>query len=148
MAEKETLPFSSFWKIAQKNKGFLAEKEKRNSTKKNKEKKRPLGLCPPQLFMQLELEEPAIPWVFCTIGAEIKSILIRKTFAKNLAPYRIGKRPHKQNRAKIPPKYRKSYFLSIFEMYFWAILRVAVFSCPVGGQVFPKKTFYLEPWRP
>ena len=23
-------------------------------------------------------------------------------------------------------------------MYFWAILRVAVFSYPVGGQVFPK----------
>ena len=37
--------------------------------------------------------------------------------AKNLAPYRIGKRPHKQNRAKIPPKYRKSYFLSIFDVF-------------------------------
>ena len=37
--------------------------------------------------------------------------------AKNLAPYRIGKRPHKQNREKIPPKYRKSYFLSIFDVF-------------------------------
>ena len=37
--------------------------------------------------------------------------------AKNLAPYRIGKRPHKQNRAKIPPKYRKSYSFSIFDVF-------------------------------
>ena len=57
--------------------------------------------------------------------------------AKNLAPYRIGKRPHKQNRAKIHQKYRKSYFFCIFD-FFGAILRVAVFSYPVGGQVFPK----------
>ena len=46
--------------------------------------------------------------------------------AKSLARYRIGKRPHKQNRAKIPPKYRKCIF-GVFLMYFWAILRVAVF---------------------
>ena len=37
--------------------------------------------------------------------------------AKSLAPYRIGKRPHKQNRAKIHLKYRKSYFLSIFNVF-------------------------------
>ena len=57
---------------------------------------------------------------------------------KNLAPYRIGKRPHKQNRGKIHQKYRTSYFL-VFLMYFWATLKVAVFSYPVGGQVFPKE---------
>ena len=38
-------------------------------------------------------------------------------FGKNLAPYRIGKRPHNQNRAKIHQKYRKSYFLSIFDVF-------------------------------
>ena len=48
-------------------------------------------------------------------------------FAKNLAPYRIGKRPHKRNRAKIHQKYRKSYFFA-FLVYFFPILRVAVFS--------------------
>ena len=34
--------------------------------------------------------------------------------AKNLAPYRIGKRSHKQNRAEIQQKYRKSYFVEYF----------------------------------
>ena len=37
--------------------------------------------------------------------------------AKNLAPYRIGKHPHKQNRAKIHQKYRTLYFLSIFDVF-------------------------------
>ena len=36
--------------------------------------------------------------------------------ATNLAPYRIGKRPHKQNREKIHQKYRTSYFFSIFDV--------------------------------
>ena len=56
--------------------------------------------------------------------------------AKNLAPYRIGKRPHKQNREKIHQKYRKSFFFnSIFDV-FLGYFRVAMFSYPVGGQVF------------
>ena len=38
--------------------------------------------------------------------------------AKNLAPYRIGKRPHKQNRAKIHQKIPKIvYFFSIFDVF-------------------------------
>ena len=40
-----------------------------------------------------------------------------RRLAKNLAPYRIGKRPHKQNREKIHQKYRKSYFFSIFDVF-------------------------------
>ena len=62
---------------------------------------------------------------------------------KNLAPYRIGKRPHQQNRAKIHQKYRKSYFF-VFLTYFCPILRVAMFSYPVGGQVFPKPRTTLQ----
>ena len=57
--------------------------------------------------------------------------------AKNLAPYRLGKRSHKQNRAKIHQKYRTSYFFLTCLMHFCPILRVAVFSYAVGGQVFP-----------
>ena len=38
--------------------------------------------------------------------------------AKNLALYRIGKWPHKQNKAKIHQKYQKSYFVSIFCIFF------------------------------
>ena len=56
---------------------------------------------------------------------------------KNLALYRIGKRPNKQIGKKIHPKYQKSHFL-VFLTYFFPVLRVAVFSSPVGGQVFPK----------
>ena len=64
-------------------------------------------------------------------------VVFQPSFAKNLAPYRIGKLPHKQNRAKIHQKNRKLYFGGIFDA-FLGYLRAAVFSYPVGGQVFPK----------
>ena len=54
---------------------------------------------------------------------------------KTWAPYRIGKRPHKQNRAKISPKIPNIvYFLSIFDVF----LGHFEGCCPVGGQVFSK----------
>ena len=71
----------------------------------------------------------------------IRSSVLRKT----LAPYRIGKRPHKQNRGKIPSKNTENRIFLVFLMYFWAILRVAVFSYPVGGQVFPNKCAQVRP---
>ena len=70
------------------------------------------------------------------ISNMIRVDFFRVGLRKTWPPYRIGKRPHKQNRAKIHQKYRKSYFLCIFDV--WAILRVAMFSYRVGGQVFPK----------
>ena len=38
-------------------------------------------------------------------------------FGKSLAPYRIRKRPHKQEMGKIHQKYRKSNFLCIFGLF-------------------------------
>ena len=62
---------------------------------------------------------------------------------ENLALHRIGKRPHKQDRAKIHQKYQKSYFWPIFCL----VLRVAVFSYPVKGTAnhapSPQKTFLI-----
>ena len=57
--------------------------------------------------------------------------------AKSLAPYRIGKCPTSKIGEKYPQNTENRIFL-VFLMCFWAILRVAVFSYPVGGQVFPK----------
>ena len=60
-------------------------------------------------------------------------------FAKNLAPYRMGKRPHKQNRAQIHQKYRKSYFLSTFDVFLGYFEGCCVFlSCrgPSLSQVY------------
>ena len=59
---------------------------------------------------------------------------------KNLAPYRIGKRPHKQNRGKIHQKYRKSYFFSIFDVFLGYFEGCYVFlSCrgPSLSQILP-----------
>ena len=57
--------------------------------------------------------------------------------AKSLPPYRIGKRPHQQNRAKIHQKYT-----NIFDAYVAYFEGCCVFlSC--RGQVFPKQCFGL-----
>ena len=70
--------------------------------------------------------------------AVVVSDAFRKSLiAKNLAPYRIGKSPHRQNRVKIHQKYRKSYFFCIFDV-FWPYFEGCCVSYPVGGQVFPK----------
>ena len=56
--------------------------------------------------------------------------------AKNLALYRIGNGPTRE----IGQKYTKNTenpIVLVFLAYFCPILRVAVFPCPVGGQVFP-----------
>ena len=66
--------------------------------------------------------------------------------AKNLALYRMGKRPHKQNRPKIQKNTENPIFFGIFYV-FWPILRVSEFSYPVGGQVFPKPCLFLSDTR-
>ena len=57
---------------------------------------------------------------------------------ENLAQYRIGKRRHKRNRAKrYAQNSENRIFIYTLLVYFFPILRVAVLSYPVGGQVFP-----------
>ena len=56
-------------------------------------------------------------WSFLYSGLPGRPIREGSRLAKDLAPYRIGKRPDKQNRAKMHQKYRKSYFLSSFDVF-------------------------------
>ena len=58
--------------------------------------------------------------------------------AKNLAPYRTGKRPRKQNREKYT-KTTENRILLVFLMYVRPISRVVAFSYPVGAKSFPKQ---------
>ena len=61
---------------------------------------------------------------------------------EKLGPLQNRKRPHKENRAKIPPKYRKSYFLSIFDVFLGYFEGCCVFlSCrgPSLSQYFSHK---------
>ena len=55
---------------------------------------------------------------------------------EKLGPYRIGKRLHKQNRAKYTKNTENRIFW-VFLMCFWVILRVAVFPILQGAKTFP-----------
>ena len=60
--------------------------------------------------------------------------------AKNLALYRIGKRPLKQNRAKVHQKYRKSYVFSILYFVFSAYLEGCCVFLPCRGSSLSQHT--------
>ena len=82
---------------------------------------RPKTVRIPLLFSLLSASDSIrwrcqITWSMIRI-AQLETSKAGTRFGKNLAPYRIGKRPHNQNRAKIHQKIPKIVF---FE-YFWCI---------------------------
>ena len=68
------------------------------------------GRCPGQNAL-------SVCFFFCKVNSRKFPGHQPADLAKDLAPYRIGKRSHKQNRAKIHQKCRKSYFLIIFDVF-------------------------------
>ena len=77
-----------------------------------------------------------IAQTFWALGWEQREI------CNKLGPLQNRKRPHKQNR----PRYTKNTEnpIFVFLMYFCPILRVAVFSYPVGGQALPKGRWAMK----
>ena len=79
-------------------------------------------------------------WIFSTLFSTLRAGDLFETFGlkKNLAPHRIGKRPHEQNREKIHRKYTENHiFLSIFDIVLGYFEGCCVFLSS-KGEVFPK----------